>query len=220
MLKHVSVLIIVFSACVANPVDAATFALGDSIASPGHVNGFEGDGDDITAAPFSYIEDGIKVAQINGVQIAKSYGASLGFPGQYSWYPNGGDYGYTEITLADGAAFTDVSLLTGSGWNPGAAAVYLNYSLLSDGGEVLSGSVLQTSAVFPVSFLGGGYDTIRLSATLGSPADVSDGHYQALAVDNIKAGVATLAEPSPLLLIGLGLLGVLPARRRFSWQGR
>lgn len=198
---------------------AATFVAGDLVASPSQVNGFEAITDATFSGSIAHTEQGIKVQQVNGdtdsSAIWSTYGASLGFVGERSWYANGGDSGYTKITMADGSNFSDVSIMTGNGWSS-ANSVYLNYSLWDNGVEVLSGSSLQNLLAYSVSFLGGGFDMILLSATYGSANGVLSGAYQALAIDQIKTGVSAVPLPAalPLMLSGLGMLGFVSRGRK------
>lgn len=206
--KLLTSLLFVLAASVSIGAQAASFNVGDLVASPTQINGFEGMTEYVTSNP-TYTEDGIRVDQVNMGSVWTTYGSSLGFPGVRSWYANGGDYGYTQITQANGSDFGDVSVITGNGWGSNK---YLNYSLLNNGVEVLSGSTLQTSSAFPVSFIGGGYDTIRLSATEALGQTPTSGSFQALAIDQIK--VSAVPVPAAAWLLGSGLLGLIGVARR------
>lgn len=216
-------LIAVLGASISVSGHAASFSVGDLVSSPTHVNGFEG----VSSSYYephqaSYTEDGITVSQSgdNHGGVSTTWGnAHLGMPGQYSWYATGGDNGYTSITLADGSDFGDVSLITGSGWDRyHNTEVYLNYSLWNSGAEVLAGSILQSLLLFPVSFTGGGFDTILLSATLEENHPLS-GAYQGLIIDQIEvSGVSNVPVPAAVWLFGSGLLGLMGASRRKTVQ--
>lgn len=195
---------------ISTSADAAVFAVGDLVSNPTQVNGFEGITDDIYMQA-SYTEDGIRVEQMNpdlSMGIWTIYGSFFsGFSGQRSWYPNGGDHGYTRITQADGSDFGNLSVVTGSGW--GTDPVTLHYSLLNDGVVVLSGTVLPASDAFPVSFLGGGFDTVDLFATSAASNDATA---NGLMIDQIK--VSAVPVPAAAWLFGSGLIGLAGAARR------
>ncbi len=198
--------------------NAASFHIGDLVASPTRVNGFEGVGAEVLPVNASHTEAGIRVEQVSG-DVSTVYGASLGFPGTYSWYANGGDFGYTKITNVDGQDFSAVSIITGNGFSGHTVNTFLNYSLWNDGTEVLAGSTLQSLMAFPVSFAGGGFDAILLSATFGGATGPLSGAYQALAIDQIKVADAINPSPvplpaaAPLMLSALGLLGFLTRKK-------
>ena len=198
--------------------NAASFHIGDLVASPTRVNGFEGVGAEVLPVNASYTEAGIRVEQVNG-DVWTGYGQTLGFPGTYSWYASNGDTGYTKITNTNGQDFSDVSIITGNGFSGDTTYTYLNYSLWDNGSEVLAGSTLQYLQFFPVSFTGGGFDTILLSATFGGAAGPLSGAFQALAIDQIKVGDALNPSPvplpaaAPLMLSALGLLGFLTRKK-------
>src|SRR5690349_15855768 len=83
-----------------------------------------------------YVEDTISVEQIHG---RRQIWLTYRWPGNndyYNWYPNGGDNGYTQLSLTGGVDFQDVGFNYGSG---GKASLIL-YELLDDGSVVLSGT--------------------------------------------------------------------------------
>jgi len=179
-------------------------------------NGFESIGFS-SSYTGTYTEDGISVNQVNpsGYAIWTYYNAAHQ-TGSYSWYPNGGDNGYTRIVEQSGVDFSDVSIKTGNGFSSSEA-------FLNNGLTVLTGSIQQidipNSPTF-ISFLGGGFDEILLSGTYGVSSSPTSGDFQALAIDDIKVGlVSAVPEPESyaLLLAGLGLIGSV-ARRRAKKQ--
>lgn len=143
----------------------------------------------------TYIEDGLRIQQVksspNGTWT--TYQAVEGING---WYPNGGDFGFTQITMLDGSDFFDVGFYRGSG-NGSHASLF--YELYDDGSLVDSGSVAHQ--VFPMSYLGfsgGGFDTILLRD--GDPTaatSVQDGTHNALSLDAIETFRPAVIDPVP-----------------------
>ncbi len=164
--------------------------------------------------PNTYTEDNIVVTQVSDQpnDIWTSYNPGGG-EGAFSWYPNGGDYGYTKISLADGGSFDAIGMLMGSG---NGSHVSIWYSLRLDGVEVDGGTFLHTRAFTYVGFSGGIFDEIWLRD--GNPTRVgslTDGSHNALALDSIEvSSVAPVPLPAtlPFLLIGLG--GFAALRRK------
>ena len=131
----------------------------------------------------------------------------------HGWYPNGGDFGYTEISLTGGQDFGDVSLFVGSG---NSLLTYLAYELLDDGVSVLSGVLPGHQKSFHwLSISGGGFDTIRLRDGQDAGIKVGDGSFNGLAFDSVYATTtATVPEPASITVLALGLAGIRLARKR------
>lgn len=179
-----------------------------------YFNGFEGMGSG-GAGLFTYTEGNITVTQVNpGYGIWTTYDPG-GAEGGKSWYPNGGDNGYTSITLADGGDFDAIGMLIGSG-NSLHSSIW--YSLRLDGAEVAAGSFAHTRAFTYIGFSDGIFDEIWIRD--GNPtrsSSVTDGSHNALAIDAIEvSAVAAVPLPAtlPFLLAGLG--GFAALRRRGS----
>lgn len=130
------------------------------------------------------------------------------------WYPNGGDLGYTEITLTSGGDFDDVGLFVGSG---NLSHSFLAYELLNNNSIVSAGTLAGHQVPFHwLSITGGGFDTIRLRDGNSSSIFVGDGTHNALAFDKVFVGAsATVPEPTSFAVWGIGALGCcLVARRK------
>ena len=192
---------------------AATVQTTDYIASPTHFNGFEGIGSYNDFGP-TYTEDGITVTQVNGQvnDIWTTYTSGFDGQGDYSWYPNGGDYGYTDITLQGGGRFGDISFIAGSGFGGGAHSLY--YELALAGSVVQSGSLSQVSGGW-LGFSGGGFDEVRLRDSNSFTTSLNDGQLNAFAIDSIKT-VGAVPEPETyaLMLAGLCALGWVARRKQ------
>lgn len=166
--------------------------------------------------PPNLVIDGFNINQINGdgSDIWATYNPG-GQGNGNGWYPSGGDFGYTLISLTNGLDFDSVSMFVGSG-NGGHS--YMAFDLLLDNvlvqSTVLSG---HQSNFHWLSFTGGGFDTIRLRDGSSSTLSVLDGSHNALAFDSIHATVASeVPEPSTLAIFALGMIGL--ASRRFKKQ--
>lgn len=172
---------------------------------------------------FPYSEGGISVEQVGdapsaiwltcGAAHAAGYCFGVtGAEGQYSWYPNGGDEGYTKITRSNGADFDSVGFLTGNTYTT-VGATYLNYTLRNDGATIVSGQILipkNSPDRGYLGFGGGGFDEIWVSEV-----SVTGGR-NGLAIDSIEIGVSPVPEPASFALFGAGLAVLGLASRRKS----
>lgn len=180
-----------------------------------YFNGFEGMGSG-GAGVSTYTEDNIKVTQVNpGYGIWNTYNPG-GMEGAKSWYPNGGDNGYTSISLADGGDFDAIGMLIGSG-NSSHDSIW--YSLRLDGAEVASGTFAHTRAFTYIGFSDGVFDEIWIrDGSTTRTSSVTDGTHNALAIDSIEVSAADVAPvplPAtlPFLLVGIGGFAVLRRRK-------
>ena len=81
----------------------------------------------------SYTEDGVTVANPTPSGVTTNIFTTCTGPGfcffpshagARSWYPDGGDIGYTRITRSGGADFVNVGFILGSGFGPTLVNVY------------------------------------------------------------------------------------------------
>lgn len=180
-------------------------------------NGFESMPDGGSNAP-SWLEDGILVEQINGLgNNIWTTCSQCGIVGTRSWYPNGGDYGYTQITRVGTIDFQSVGFLVGQGGSPG----FFQYELLNDGIPVLQGTFSSSYVGWlgtPMQYLGfsgGGFDTIWVREVDGNPQLFFDvPSYNSLSLDSIELSQVPLPPAVISLLSGLVSLVAL-GRLRF-----
>ena len=194
---------------------AATVRTTDHITSPTHFNGFEGisGGSNGDFGP-TYTEGGITVTQVNGEanDIWTTSTLYTGGQGNYSWYPNGGDFGYTDITLQGGGLFGDISFIAGSGFGGGAHSLYDELAL---GGSVVQSGTLSQVSGDCLGFSGGGFDEVRVRDSYSLTASLNDGQVNAVAIDSIKT-VGAVPEPETyaLMLAGLCAVGWVARRKQ------
>jgi hypothetical protein len=135
----------------------------------------------------SHQEGGISINQVNGQP--NDIWTTYFFPeGERGWYPNGGDFGYTQLTLTSGEDFQNVGFLIGTGRLAGSS--FATYGLYNNGVNILTGTLeLSGTTPFYVGFSGGGFDEIRLREQITSPGDFLSGTENALAIDAIEISV-------------------------------
>lgn len=198
---------------------------GDFLGDTGHFNGFES-----ISAPFypgtsSYTEGGVKVQYV-GAQATTL--TTLKPEGKRSWTPLGGGFGYTKISLADGADFNAVEFLAGtSAWISGTR---LQYQLFQDGVMVFDGFTGSLgnihSGLQKIGFSGTDgqvFDEIRLQNIGGKK--FSNYGFDQLVLDSISINAVSLgsAVPEPatwaMMIIGFGAAGsmVRSSRRRMAY---
>lgn len=200
---------------------AATVHLQDIVASPVAVNDFELAPEFIAA---TWSQQGIRATQMDGVPAIGLWTESgLGF-GARSWYPNGGDDGWTRLTLDSGENFDAITFFGGSGWLEPPQSMY--FELADDGVVVLSGTLATSFGGSWYGFAGGDFDEVRLRASggvvtsltdcpsggAGSPGGVLRCNFAW--VDEIQVGAfSVVPEPGSVPLVALALLALRLSRR-------
>jgi len=169
----------------------------------------------------SFSQAGVNVNQLNGhlngIWSACFVGACwANNNSSRSWYPNGGDPGWTELSLANGLDFDSIGMDLGSGFGPNNRN-FVQYELLNNGSSVLLGTVsFPGSPDAYLGFSGGGFDTIRLRNSRDAINGVfGNGALNALAIDNIELATSQrVPEPGALALVGIALMGAALTRRQ------
>jgi len=214
MRKSVTLAVIV--GCIATGVEAAPILHTTDFIADGSrsaFNSFEAipydGGTFFTGGAGPYTEGGISVEQIGGDPGNDIWVTFFRPDGDFGWYPNGGDFGYTRITLAGGADFSDVGLLYASGF--GESTTF--YELYNNALLVLAGSLPGTPngsrGANYLGFSGGGFDEIRIY-----DRNACCGTMNTAAIDAIETAGA-VPEPASLLLFGAAAVaGARRVRRR------
>ena len=173
---------------------------------------------DSVAFGSSFSQAGVNVNQRNGQpnDIYTSCWSCWANIDTRSWYPNGGDNGWTELSMANGFDFDSVGMDIGSGGSQ-SSGHFVQYELLDNGNRVLLGEFgvgANWTDVY-LGFSGGGFDTVRLRSFVNSfgGAPFGNGALQALAIDNIELATSQrVPEPGALALVGIALMGAALTR--------
>jgi len=153
----------------------------------------------------TYSENGISIEQVNGdlndIWTGNPWNGST-----RSWYPNGGDSGYTKLTLAGGDSFDNIGFQYKENHYCGSSCFSgLYYELYNSGSMIQSGDfpAVQGGDIGYLGFSGGGFDEVHVW---------TGGAVNALSLDDIE--IAAVPVPAAAWLFGSGLLGLIGVARR------
>jgi hypothetical protein len=205
------------SLCVCSPVSAATVHLANIVPVATAVNDFE------LAPAFlanTWAQQGVRAVQAFGDPGLGQMWMASGFGnGNRSWFPDGGDNGFTRIWLDTHEPFDGIAFFGGSGWLSPEQTMY--YELALDNVVVLSGSLPATFFGSWFGFAGGDFDEVRIRASQGNvnglfdcPSGGIGGNCNFAWLDDIRVGAAVVPVPSTAWLVLPALLAAAGARRR------
>jgi len=188
---------------------AITVETTDFLTSYNHYNGFEGMGSQLGFPPFTpYTEEGITVTYFGGTGIWTT--SQPAAEGQYSWYPNGGSNGYTDVKFNQ--VINAVEFQAGSGWFNGP--VELTYNILLGGSSIATGAIsgLPTFSGFNFyGFSGANFDEIQLQGRQGTGNVFDPSAREAGAYDAFKFEGTLSSAPEPaswaMMIAGFGIVG-------------
>lgn len=200
--RRVAAALAVCAVCagVAGIAQAASVHLANIVPVAAAVNDFELAPEHVVS---TWSQQGVRVTQLagdNDIWLAAGFGN-----GSRSWYPEGGDDGWTRIGLDGGQNFDAVSFFGGSGWITPPQSLY--FELADDGVVVLSGTLDASFTGSWFGFAGGDFDEVNIRASQGVVSGLLDCPSGGAGpnsgcnfawLDEIRVGPADLTTPVPL----------------------
>lgn len=219
-MKHLpSTLACALALTAGGPAAAAALQLGLFIAVPDGQATYESAPALLGGQP-GWVEQGIRTEQIGGDGGNNDIWTASGLGNgnnDASWYPDGGDDGYTRITRTLGQDFGSIGFFAGIGWLDEVGPSLIAYELLNDGVSVLSGSLAAVFTGGSFGFTGGDFDEVRMRAyrgplpTFDTCVPVQGISCNSFWVADVRYTEATMTVPAPpaaaLAALGLALLG-------------
>lgn len=209
-MKTTYLLAALLAASAITPANALTVHTGTFLSSVTNYNGFEAIGPNDYPSGTPYTEQGITVEYIGTASI---WTTSQVMEGEYSWYPNGGGTGYTEVTFA---ATDAIQFALGSGWFSGSPT--LQYEVLLADVVIASGTITGVSLYTGFGYYGFSgemFDELHLQVQNDNLPFNPDA-YEAGAYDAFSIGTAgVVPEPASwaLMIAGFGMVGFAMRRR-------
>jgi PEP-CTERM motif len=169
-----------------------------------------------------YVEDGIRVEQYyvkNNMGI-DGYGIWTTHPdppeGKRSWYPSGGDDGYTRIMRDDRGIINKIGFYYSNGVSGNDMIMFI---LLYHGTVVYQGSLMKPNGFSYLGFSGDDFDEVLIRSVDPTIRGYSffDESPNGLIIDAVEMDSRfSVPEPGTMLLLGFGLAGVAIARKTFQ----
>jgi hypothetical protein len=178
---------------------------GSAVTSVDRVATFDsitGDGIDLSAYTEGLLSITVPSVSFVDFDPFNGAGSTTGFH-----YGRSGNTSFVTVRGTDNAVFTGIEFLLGTGFPSSEAQV--RWATFLDNVQTGTGvSALSQGTVVGWSDLTG-FDELRVSATLASSPTLNFGDFQAIALDNLSAELHDyIPEPSTLLLLGFGLVGL------------
>ncbi len=140
-----------------------------------------------------------------------SFGSPLPNPPPTYHYGSGGNNDYVSISGTDGAIFSAIDFLLGTG--EGTTVANIQWKTYLSGSETGSGVETGIGKGQIVGWVdAGGFDELRVAA--GSQTMPGFGNIQYLAIDDLQAQIAAVPVPAAVWLLGSALIGLFSFRRK------
>jgi hypothetical protein len=200
------VLSLTFAGLAANASAAPIFSTGAGSAltivdRKASFDGLDAIGIDLSA----YSEDGLSISTPDTSFIgfdALGNGSTTGF-----FYGDDGNSSFVTIKATDGARFEALEFQLGDGY--GAGTNGLLWETRSNGVKTGGGFASNLATGVVVGWKdSSGFDELLVAADQFFTAGSAFGDFQAIALDNVEAQLASVPEPASLALLGMGLMTI------------